>query len=291
MFTTNHAGHDAAFALRDAGVEIAAIVDAGPAGSATDAARGAGIDVRNGWAVAGTDGDPRLSAVHLVGPGGNASTVDADLLLVSGGWNPVVQLWRAIGGGLRYDEPRACFVPDGNGPRWLSVVGAAAGDGPHVRPVLVRAGRGLLAALRGHPARLRRSRDVLDAVEHDLRSVEHIKRATYIGTALDQGRTSGVLTAAIVNQALGAGPGAQGPTNARPPYLPVSFAALAGPDRGSPVRSGARDADPRLARRSRSGVRERGPVEAAVVLPVDPAEDLDDAGAARIARRARRASA
>ncbi len=81
--------------------------------------------------------------------------------------------------------------------------------------------------------------DVLDAVEHDLRSVEHIKRATYIGTALDQGRTSGVLTAAIVNQALGAGPGAQGPTNARPPYLPVSFAALAGTDRGhlfDPVR-------------------------------------------------------
>ena len=63
-------------------------------------------------------------------------------------------------------------------------------------------------------------------------SVEHIKRATYIGTALDQGRTSGVLTAAIVNQALGAGPGAQGPTNARPPYTPVSFAVLAGPDRG-----------------------------------------------------------
>ena len=74
--------------------------------------------------------------------------------------------------------------------------------------------------------------DVLDAVEHDLRSVEHIKRATYIGTALDQGRTSGVLTAAIVNQALGAGPDAQGPTNARPPYTPVSFAALAGADRG-----------------------------------------------------------
>jgi sarcosine oxidase subunit alpha len=74
--------------------------------------------------------------------------------------------------------------------------------------------------------------DVLDAVEHDLRSVEHVKRATYIGTALDQGRTSGVLTAAIVNRALGAGPDAQGPTNARPPYLPVSFAALAAADRG-----------------------------------------------------------
>jgi sarcosine oxidase subunit alpha len=74
--------------------------------------------------------------------------------------------------------------------------------------------------------------DVLDAVEGGLRSVEHVKRATYIGTAIDQGRTSGVLTAEIVNEALGWELGAQGPTNARPPYVPVPFSALAGIDRG-----------------------------------------------------------
>ena len=74
--------------------------------------------------------------------------------------------------------------------------------------------------------------DVLEAVGHDLHSTEHVKRATYIGTAIDQGRTSGVLTAAIVNQAWGDGPGAQGPTNARPPYTPVPYAVLAGRDRG-----------------------------------------------------------
>ena len=164
--------------------------------------------------------------------------IDADLLLVSGGWNPVVQLWRAIGGGLRYDESRTCFVPDGNGPRWLSVVGAAAGDVPTSEPYWFVPAEDYSR----HYVDMQRDQtvaDVLDAVEYDLRSVEHIKRATYIGTALDQGRTSGVLTAAIVNQALGSGPGAQGPTNARPPYLPVSFAALAGPDRGhlfDPVR-------------------------------------------------------
>jgi sarcosine oxidase, subunit alpha len=238
VFTTNHTGHDAAFALREAGVDIAAIVDTGPGGSASDAARGARIDVRNGWAVAGTDGYPRLSAVHLLGPGGEREMIDADLLLVSGGWNPVVQLWRAIGGGLRYDESRTCFVPDGNGPRWLSVVGAAAGDVPTSEPYWFVSAEDYSR----HYVDMQRDQtvaDVLDAVEYDLRSVEHIKRATYIGTALDQGRTSGVLTAAIVNQALGSGPGAQGPTNARPPYLPVSFAALAGPDRGhlfDPVR-------------------------------------------------------
>ena len=59
-----------------------------------------------------------------------------------------------------------------------------------------------------------------------------MKRATYIGTAIDQGRTSGALTAEIVNALLGWEPGAQGPTNARPPFVPVSFAALAGLVRG-----------------------------------------------------------
>ncbi|MEA2522250.1 MAG: sarcosine oxidase, subunit alpha, partial [Actinomycetota bacterium] len=83
--------------------------------------------------------------------------------------------------------------------------------------------------------------DVLAATGRQLRSTEPVKRETYIGTAIDQGRTSGVLTAAIVNGALGAGPGAQGPTNARPPYTPVPYSVLAGRDRGplllDPVRT------------------------------------------------------
>ena len=74
--------------------------------------------------------------------------------------------------------------------------------------------------------------DIEAALDAGLTSVEHVKRATYIGTAIDQGRTSGVLTAAIVNQLLGAGPDAQGPTSARPPTVPVSYATIAGPDRG-----------------------------------------------------------
>jgi sarcosine oxidase subunit alpha len=74
--------------------------------------------------------------------------------------------------------------------------------------------------------------DVAAALDGGLRSVEHIKRVTYIGTAVDQGRTSGALTAEIVNQLSGAGPGAQGPSGARPPWTPVSFHTLAGPYRG-----------------------------------------------------------
>jgi len=241
VFTTNHSGHDAALALADVGLELAALIDVGGGGPASDRARARGVDVRNGWAVTGTSGDPRVSAVHAAGPGGAAETFDADLLLVAGGWNPAVQLWRGINGGLRYDDARACFLPDGTGPRWLEIVGAAAGEGlPTVAPFWFTPAEDLTR----HFVDLQRDStvaDVLDAVARDLRSTEHVKRQTYIGTAIDQGRTSGVLTAAIVNQAWGAGPGAQGPTNARPPYTPVPYSVLAGRDRGptllDPVRT------------------------------------------------------
>ena len=240
VFTTNHAGHDAATLLAAAGIEIAAVIDVSEGGPASDAMRALGVDVRNGWAVTGTEGDPRVSAVHVAGPGGAAETIEADLLLVSGGWNPVTQLWRGIGGGLRFDEGRACFIPDGAGPPWLSIVGAAAGEVPTSVPFWFTPAQDLSR----HYVDLQRDStvaDVLEAVGHDLHSTEHVKRATYIGTAIDQGRTSGVLTAAIVNQAWGDGPGAQGPTNARPPYTPVPYAVLAGRDRGpvllDPVRT------------------------------------------------------
>jgi sarcosine oxidase subunit alpha len=188
-------------------------------------------DVRQGWAVAGTEGGDRVEAVHVVGPDGERRTVDADLVAVAGGWNPALQLYRMIGGGLRYDDGLATFVPDGSGPPWLDVVGAAAGDLPPSVPYWFTPAEDLTR----HFVDLQRDQtvaDVLEAVDGGLRSVEHVKRATYIGTAIDQGRTSGTLTAEIVNAALGWELGAQGPTNARPPYVPVPFRALAGLDRG-----------------------------------------------------------
>lgn len=240
VFSTNHAGHEAAVRLAHSGLDVAAIVDPGEGGRASEAAREEGIDVRTGWEVLATDGDARVRSVELRGPDDETETIDADLVLVSGGWNPAAQLWRGIGGGLRWGDDRACFVPDGDAPPWLSIVGAAAGEVPASVPYWYSPADDLSE----HFVELQRDStvaDVLDAVGHELRSTEHVKRATYIGTAIDQGRTSGALTAAIVNEAWGAGPGAQGPTNSRPPYTPVPYSVLAGPDRGpallDPVRT------------------------------------------------------
>ena len=120
---------------------------------------------------------------------------------------------------------------DGTGPPWLHVVGAAAGDVPAAFPIWV-IDDGDDAEKYVEPQRDQTVADVARAVGGGLTSAEHVKRATYIGTTIDQGRTSGVLTAEVVNRLLGWAPGAQGPTNARPPYTPVPFSALAGIDGG-----------------------------------------------------------
>jgi sarcosine oxidase subunit alpha len=83
--------------------------------------------------------------------------------------------------------------------------------------------------------------DVWRATGAGMRSVEHVKRYTTIGTGQDQGRTSGVNAIGAVAEALGArSPGEIGTTTYRAPYLPVSFAVMAGRNRGilhDPIRT------------------------------------------------------
>ena len=221
VFATNEWGLAAAEILHATGVDVARTVDA-----------------RNGEAVTEARGEAGVEEVAVRNGDGTIEVVDADLLVISGGWNPNLTLWRSIGGGLRYRDAPACFVPDG-GPSWLSVTGSAAGDLPaSVSVPFVEEGDDALKFVD-----LQRDQTVADIaviLENGLRSVEHVKRATYIGTAVDQGRTSGVLAAEIVNALLGEGPGAQGPSNARPPSTPVPFVALAGPYGGDlldPIRT------------------------------------------------------
>lgn len=113
------------------------------------------------------------------------------------------------------------------------------------RPVwVVPAPAGEPGTWRDHFVDLQRDATVADvwrATGAGMRAVEHVKRYTTIGTGQDQGRTSGVTAIGVVAEALGAGsPGEVGTTTYRAPYLPVSFALLAGRDRGAlhdPVRT------------------------------------------------------
>lgn len=83
--------------------------------------------------------------------------------------------------------------------------------------------------------------DVHRAIRAGMRSVEHIKRYTTIGTAHDQGKAAGPTAIGVISRLLGASsPGEVGTTTFRGPYTPVSFALLAGRERGAlfdPVRT------------------------------------------------------
>jgi sarcosine oxidase, subunit alpha len=232
VFTTNDSAYDVARDLAEAGVAIAAVVDVRAAGPALP-----GIETMSGYVVSRVDGNPRVSGVTVTG-NGPARHFEADLLLVSGGWNPVVHLYSQAGGRLRYDETIGSFVPDGC-RQSVEVVGAAAGAGlpPSTSFWAVPA-----VDYSTHFVDLQRDvtvADVLRATGAGLRSVEHVKRYTTAGTAHDQGKTSGLVTSGVVAGAVGEDVAAAGLTTFRPPYTPVSFAALAGRDRGDrydPVR-------------------------------------------------------
>ncbi|MFF9038873.1 sarcosine oxidase subunit alpha family protein [Streptomyces sp. NPDC014892] len=281
VLTTNDSAYAAALDLASAGLDITAIVDTRPEpGEWAERARAAGIEVLAGHAVTGTEGEPRLTAV-TVAPYGESSgqrEFAVDLLLVSGGWNPVAHLFSQAGGKLRHDEALGSFVPD-TCRQAVEVVGAASGlfDTAGVLAQGAAAGaRAIeaegytaeaprLPAIAPQPAGtppmhvyvvpgdsdaprfvdLQRDVTVADlarATGAGLRSVEHTKRYTTAGTANDQGKTSGVLAGGVVAELLGVDVSSLGTTTFRPPYTPVSFAALAGRDRGvlsDPVRTTA----------------------------------------------------
>jgi sarcosine oxidase, subunit alpha len=240
------------------------------------------VDSRDGRLVTGTEGDEHLEAIHVDG-----ARIPCDTLLVSGGWNPVVQLFSQSRGTLRWDPAGGMLLPDravqatlvAGSVQGTATVGACLGEGaaagakaaadagfasnPGDVPAAVAEAPsvGSAGATRppgavwfvpspeGEAAETRMFVDLeRDATVADLRrataagltSIEHIKRYTTIGTASDQGKTSGVVASAIAATLLGQEPGVLGVPTFRAPYVPISFALVAGRDRGGlsdPVRT------------------------------------------------------
>ncbi|MFI7420976.1 2Fe-2S iron-sulfur cluster-binding protein [Nonomuraea sp. NPDC049684] len=256
-------GYEAAADLRAAGVEIAAIVDPRPRGLTPDALAGQVIT----GTTAGADGV--LTGVRV-----GERHIEADLLAVAGGWNPAVHLFSQSQGRVRFDEGLQAFVPDVSaqaecsagacrgryGTREAIADGHAAGREAagsaarelrvpecDERPPRPPAALWLVEGDGDEPAFADLHRDVTvadlaRATGTGMRSVEHVKRYTTAGTGADQGKTSGTVVVGVMAALLGTAPGQVGTTTFRPPYTPVSFATLAGRDRGAlsdPVRTTA----------------------------------------------------
>jgi methylglutamate dehydrogenase subunit C len=74
--------------------------------------------------------------------------------------------------------------------------------------------------------------DIDLAWQEGYRSVEHLKRYTTLGMATDQGKTSNMAALSRLARAAGVAIPEAGLTTFRPPYVPLTLGALAGPDGG-----------------------------------------------------------
>jgi sarcosine oxidase subunit alpha len=246
--TIDNQGYRDALRLHYAGVKIIGIYDArhNAEGPSVDAARAAGIPIRFRTSVLNSSSNAKgaLHSVIIQDLDTNETfQTAADLLAVSGGWTPIVDLATHIGIKPQWSEEHAAFLVSHSTDR-LCTAGMLAGDfggddnpsvffGPVLDPDQARyAYIDLQRDTTLH--------DLLRAAGAGLSSIEHIKRYTTIGTAHDQGKTSGMLTIGALCQINGLAKGGKsglspadvGTLSFRPPYVPVPFAALAGRERG-----------------------------------------------------------
>jgi sarcosine oxidase subunit alpha len=267
VFTANDDGYRTALDWAAAGVSVVAVVDprADPQGELPRLARLAGIRILAGAVVVGTaaGSDGALRAVRLGGPA--ERDLACDLLAVSGGFEPALNLHSQRRGAARWDESLLAVVPETPLPgQWIAGaaagrfgLGAALDDGartarealqslgvasaPWIPPAAVTAGVGRpaplwkVAAPDGDESRsfVDLHRDVtvrgLDrALGAGLRHIEHVKRYTLIGTGVEQGRAA-KLNAGALTAVGSARPIAEvGTSSARPPVEPIGFHTVGG---------------------------------------------------------------
>ena len=235
-------------------------------------------DVRGRRAVTGVS-VAALNVGGSAYTGGNRK-IRCDLVCMSGGWNPAVHLFSQSGGRLAFDGSRGAFVPGearqaqipAGGCNGTGALAFALSEGREAGKTAAAAcgfrKRGGIplpkvdvaeeAPIRllwtippRHPDRRLdkhfvdfqndvTAADIALAAREGYRSVEHLKRYTTTGMGTDQGKTSNVNALAILSETLGADIAATGTTTFRPPYVPVTFGALAGRDVGElsdPVRT------------------------------------------------------
>jgi sarcosine oxidase, subunit alpha len=245
--TVDNQGYRDALRLHNAGVQVKGIYDVrvDARGVSVDAAKAAGIPIHFRSTVWNTTANKKgvlqsVTIQHLDTK--QTVQIPTDLLAVSGGWTPVVDLATHIGIKPQWSAKHAAFLVNHNTEKFRTA-GMLAGDFGGDDDPAVFFGP-VLDEEQSRYAYIDLQRD---ATLYDLRrgvgaglsSIEHIKRYTTIGTAHDQGKTSGMLTIGALCQ-LNAGqdgkpslsPADVGTLSFRPPYVPIPFAALAGRERG-----------------------------------------------------------
>ena len=252
--------------LINAGANVVAIVDSRPKPSEAISriASSAGTKLLSGAVVTRALGKKRVTGALIRTQSGAEVRLFCDLIAVSGGWNPNIQLSTHVGGKPLWNDDLLCFLP-GSLPPGMLLAGAVAGNFSLPKALGSGADAGATAVANGTKsvsipvpkaaedsvriAPLWRvedhsgkafvdfQNDVTDtdvelAEREGFRAVEHLKRYTTLGMATDQGRTANVNALAIMADITGRTIPQTGMTLARPPYVPVAVGALAGHHRG-----------------------------------------------------------
>ncbi len=218
--------------------------------------------------VVGSEGGRHGVCAALVETAEGRETLPADLIAVSGGFNPAIGIATHLGDKPMWSADHAAFLAAKNN-RVGTTVGAASGDfglgaalrGGHAAGIAAATELGF-TKVPGDAPRADNETSATTAFwhvgasakafvdfQHDVtvadielahregyRAPEHAKRYTTLGMATDQGKTSGVIGHAILARLSGQGEGPVGTPAARSPNSPVAIGALAGPHRGKHFR-------------------------------------------------------
>ena len=260
LFANNDSARATARALMSAGVQVAAILDSRTHASAVeDCPVYLGARVTN---TAGRHGLTRIEGHHA----GGEFKLETDLLAMSGGWNPTLHLTCHMNGRPRWSDEIAAFVPAEGAVPGLTAAGSANGTftthgclaaGHEAAKAALgdlglNPGKSAPPKAEGLPCAIEplwavegkgrawldfandvTTKDVKQAAVEGYASVEHMKRYTTQGMAPDQGKSSNVAALAVLADATGRGIPQTGTTTFRPPYTPVSIAAMGAGGRGA----------------------------------------------------------
>jgi len=271
VFGDNDDAFRTAADLADAGIAVNALVDARrePSEAVQAIAEAARAPYFAAASIGSVRGAHGIKSVLVKDAKGATEQFDCDVLAMSGGWNPALNLTTHLNGKPVWDHTLSCLMP-GDLPPGMRVAGAASGKGSLAACLASGEAAGADAArdCGFSPSALRRpapkeeavpatptwqveksrgkvfvdfqndvaASDVKLATREGFRVPEHVKRYTTLGMATDQGKTSNLNAAALIAAQTGRYVGAVGTTTFRPPYTPVSIAALAGHHRGADFR-------------------------------------------------------
>ncbi len=274
IFTNNNSIYEGIPTLLSSDIEIIAIVDIRktPPRSLLDKIKKYKIPILSGHVVFDVRGKFRINAVNISRISsdktclvGDIITIKCDLLCISGGWTPNVNLYSQSQGKIRYDPELTAFIPKEKRPT-VSTIGAC--NGRYALSDCIREGLkfGYQAAMdqgftskqlsvpncsedwpidteplwsvptmKGNPGKSFvdfqndvTTDDIALACRENFISVEHLKRYTTLGMGTDQGRLSNINGLALLAEIRKLDISEVGTTTFRPPFSPMTLGAIAG---------------------------------------------------------------